>query len=812
MARFSDTIDLDGRSHIRALLGPTNTGKTHRAIQRMLHYKSGMIGLPLRLLAREVYDRVCARIGEEKVALVTGEERIVPRTASYFCCTVESMPLSLPTAFVAIDEIQLATHPERGHTFTDRLLNARGVKETWFLGSDTMIPMVEQLVPTAQIVTYPRLSALRYTGVSRLTAIKPRSAVVAFSAAQVYTLAEQLRARRGGTAVVLGALSPRARNAQVALYQSGEVRYLVSTDAIGMGLNLDIHHLALGALNKFDGRGHRPLTAAEIGQIAGRAGRFKRDGSFGITAACAERSGGMDPALVEAVEAQRFEPVRRIFYRNSDLDFSDPEELQASLLAPPRRRFLIPVRDTTDMRTLAHLLQDPSIRDRVGSSADLELLWAVCRVPDFRRVLVNQHAHLVRQLFEQLQDLGTLKPAWLEERLQHLDRTSGGEEVLMARIAFIRTWTYVANRADWLEERQHWRQRTREIEDRLSDALHEALTQRFVDQRSVVLMEKLDAGIPLQAELHPDGALVAAGVALGHLSGFRFVVVGDASGRGLKLVQRAARLALQAPLADRVAAALGAPHEALALAPDGQLKLDDACLARLVRGGELWRPAVRPVRNDFLTTPQREALCARARQWVQAELAVLLGSLEEPRLSPPGRALLYRLREGLGCVRRTAVVDEIDALSSSDRSRLFRLGIKLGVHTVYSAPLLKPAMLVRRAWLWSLHSGQQPLQAGPSGAASIPATASAAFYAAVGYGCLGDRAVRVDMIERLDALLRAETRRGPASLPAAPSSWLGCSRASLAAICRDLGYTIRGEEDALQVSRPRRRRHRSRRR
>lgn len=777
----------------------------------MLHYKSGMIGLPLRLLAREVYDRVCARVGEEKVALVTGEERIVPRTARYFCCTVESMPLSMPTAFVAIDEIQLATHPERGHTFTDRLLNARGVKETWFLGSDTMIPMVERLVPTAQIVTYPRLSALRYTGVTRLTSLQPRSAVVVFSAAQVYAQAEQLRARRGGTAVILGALSPRARNAQVALYQSGEVRYLVSTDAIGMGLNLDIHHLALGAVSKFDGRSHRPLAAAEIGQIAGRAGRFKRDGSFGITAACAERSGGIEPALIESVESQRFAPVRRIFYRNTDLDFTNPEELYASLLVPPRRKFMIPVRDTTDMRTLAHLLKEPGIRDRVGASADLELLWAVCCVPDFRRVLVNQHAHLVRQIFEQLQDQGTLEPDWLEERLRRLDRTSGGAEVLMSRIAFIRTWTYVANREDWLEERQHWRQRTRAIEDRLSDALHEALTQRFVDQRSMVLIEKLGSGVPLQAELRPGGEVVAAGVPLGRLHGFRFVAVGDASGRSLKLVQRAARLALQEPLADRVAAAVDAPHASLSLAADGHLKHDDACMARLARSDELWRPTVRPTRNDHLTAQQREVVQARARRWVQEELSMLSACLSDPRLSPPGRALLYRLREGLGSVPRASVSAEVDALRSSDRSRLFRLGIKLGVHTVYSAPLLKPAMLARRAWLWSLHSGQQPLRSGPSGAASVPLEADPAFYTAVGYSGLGDRAVRVDMVERLDACLRAETRRGAAPLPTAPMSWLGCSRDSLAEICRGLGYTIRGEGEEQQVSRPRRR-HRPRRR
>ena len=458
MARLPDVIDLDGRSRIKALLGPTNTGKTHRAIERMLHYNSGMIGLPLRLLAREIYDRVVARVGEEKVALVTGEERIVPASARYFCCTVESMPVSRHVAFLAVDEIQLATHRDRGHVFTDRLLNARGVKETWFLGSDTMIPVVERLVPTAEIQTFPRLSELRYAGVSRLTSLRPRSAVVAFSAAHVYELAERLRATRGGTAVVLGALSPRARNAQVAMYQSGEVRYLVSTDAIGMGLNLDIHHLALGAIEKFDGRQHRPLTPAELGQIAGRAGRFRRDGTFGVTARCATKTGGMDPHTIEAIEAQRFEPVRRVYYRSSALDFSSGEALLDSLAVPPRTRLLMLKLDGVDHDTLRRLLQDPDIQARTRREDDLELLWEVCRVPDFRGTLAESHLALVRQLFLQLHERGALEEGWVERRLERLDRVDGGLEELMTRIAFTRTWAYVSNREDWLRDRAAWRE------------------------------------------------------------------------------------------------------------------------------------------------------------------------------------------------------------------------------------------------------------------------------------------------------------------------------------------------------------------
>lgn len=803
MARLSELIDLDGRSHITALLGPTNTGKTHRAIERMLTHRSGIIGLPLRLLAREVYERLKERVGAEHVALVTGEERIVPAQARYFACTVESMPLSRPVAFVAVDEIQLAAHRQRGHVFTDRLLNARGVKETWFLGSDTMIPVIEQLVPTAEIRTFQRLSTLRYSGASRLTALPPRSAVVAFSAAHVYELAERLRAARGGAAVVLGALSPRTRNAQVEMYQSGEVRYIVATDAIGMGLNLDIHHLALGAISKFDGRHHRPLQPDEIGQIAGRAGRSRRDGTFGLTARCAAESDGLDDGVIEAIQQQRFAPVRRIFYRNVDLDFSSPRALQDALDARPPRRIMMPVRDAIDRTTLDRLLVDPRIRDRVQHADELSLLWEVSRIPDFRGTLADSHVGLVRQLYLQLSDHGQLDTDWISRRLERLGRTDGGMEELMTRIAFIRTWNYIANRPDWIPDARACLDRARQIEDRLSDALHDLLTSRFVDTRAVVLVDRLREGLSLEAELI-DGELTAAGVRLGRLDGLVFVAEQSKTDLGRRAILRAARQALVETLAARVQATVDADHRLVTLEGD-QLMVGAVQLARLLPGETLRTPRLHVPHNDLLRPGQRTALRQRATRWLREECARLDAPMtSEKGMTPAAIGLMYQLQQASGFLPRAAVAALIGQLTDRDRKGLSRRNIKLGFHTVYSTAMLKPAMRQGLVGLWSVrHPDAPPPPA--AGAVSCGVDRAPEFYAALGFTVHGARAVRVDMIERLSALLRKITRRGAAPLPLQSASWLGCSVEGLAEICRSLGYTV-SEESPRQVRRPRRRR------
>ena len=463
-----------------ALLGPTNTGKTHRAVERLLEHRTGMIGLPLRLLAREVYDTLSVRAGEQAVALVTGEEKRVPASPRYWVCTVEAMPLDRTVDFVAVDEIQLATHPERGHVFTDRLLHARGRRETWFLGSNTVRSMVTALVPNITVQSHTRLSTLRHRGRLKVSALPPRTAIVAFSMERVYDLAERVRARRGGAAVVLGALSPRARNAQVALYQSGEVDHLVATDAIGMGLNLDVDHVAFAELTKFDGRTSRNLDLVELGQIAGRAGRHVNDGTFGALAPVENLS----PRVVRAIENHRFPAARSVMWRNRELDFTRLDALVASLHRLPPRPGLRLATRAADRDALCSLALDPVVRDRAGAEPGVRLLWDVCQIPDYRQLVLEDHAALLGDVFRQLTgSTGRLSADWMANRIGRLDRAGGDVDDLLMRLAFIRTWTYIAHRPAWVADPGHWQERTRALEDRLSDALHERLVDRFVDPR-----------------------------------------------------------------------------------------------------------------------------------------------------------------------------------------------------------------------------------------------------------------------------------------------------------------------------------------
>ncbi|HEX2673460.1 MAG TPA: helicase-related protein, partial [Polyangiaceae bacterium] len=471
-------MSFEGATESIALLGPTNTGKTHRAVERMLEHTSGMIGLPLRLLAREVYDRVSARIGEDRVALVTGEEKRVPRRPDYWVCTTEAMPLSHEVDFVAVDEVQLASHDERGHVFTDRLLHARGRRESWFMGASTMRPLMQKLVPAAKHQEHPRLSRLSFAGSSKLQRLPKRSVVVAFSVPELYQLAHRLRVLRGGAAVVLGALSPRARNAQVAMFQAGEVDYLVATDAIGMGLNLDVDHVAFASLRKFDGRQARALEDAELSQIAGRAGRYLRDGSFGTLSPLE-----LPLHSAQRIEQHRFEPLRRIRYRNAELDFSSPAALLASLEAPPPAAYLASVPDALDLHALRALLEHPLIRARARAPEALERLWAVCQIPDFRHILFEVHLELLRELYLAL-DSGPLTDDFLAARTQELAQVSGDVDAIVARIARLRTWAFVANSAGFCAHSAFWSAHLSSLEDRLSDALHNGLVSSFVEKQN----------------------------------------------------------------------------------------------------------------------------------------------------------------------------------------------------------------------------------------------------------------------------------------------------------------------------------------
>ncbi len=577
-----------GSARLTAVLGPTNTGKTHFAIERMLAHRSGMIGLPLRLLAREVYDKIVRLKGKADVALITGEERIVPAHPRYYVCTVEAMPVDLPVAFLAVDEIQLSADDERGHVFTDRLLHARGEEETLLLGAATMRGAIQRMVPEAHFITRPRLSDLAYTGAKKLTRLPRRTAIVAFSAEDVYGLAELVRSQRGGAAVVMGALSPRTRNAQVALYQSGEADFLIATDAIGMGLNMDVDHVAFAALDKFDGVTVRPLRGNEIGQIAGRAGRYMNDGTFGVTADAEP----LDPDLVAQVENHRYDPVRVLQWRSNALDFSSLDALLESLDAPPPSRGLMRARPSSDHWTLRSLSNDTQLRALVGAPAAVRLLWQTCQLPDFRKLTPEEHSRLVGQIFRHLLQDGELPDDWLARQIARLDVTEGEVDTLSGRLAQIRTWTYAAHRQGWTKDPAHWQELTRAVEDRLSDALHEKLTQRFIDRRTSVLMRHLREEEYLALTVDESGAVALGPEHVGKLEGFRFAADPRAEGIHGRTLRAAAAKGLENEIAARARALIEARDDAFSLSEHGQLWWAGAVVGKLAPGAHPLAPSV----------------------------------------------------------------------------------------------------------------------------------------------------------------------------------------------------------------------------
>ena len=609
---------------VTAVLGPTNTGKTHYAIERMLAHQSGMIGLPLRLLAREVYEKVVAAKGAHAVALITGEEKIVPKAPTHWVATVESMPVDIGAEFLAIDEIQLAADPERGHVFTDRLLHARGRSETIFLGSDTMRPLIQKLVPGVQFIGRPRFSDIAYTGARKLTRLPRRSAIVAFSSDAVYSIAELVRRQRGGAAVVMGALSPRTRNAQVALYQSGDVDFLVATDAIGMGLNMDIDHVAFAATEKFDGAVRRPLRANELAQIAGRAGRHMNDGTFGVTADAEP----LDQETVEAIENHRFDPVRVAQWRNPDLDFGSIAALDRSLDALPPTRGLSRARAADDQLVLRILSAEENVQAKAQGPAGVKQLWQVCQIPDFRKIAVEEHARLIGNIFEHLMSHeGVLPDDWMNGHVSRLDNVEGDIDAISQRIAHIRTWTYVANRSEWLSDAAAWQERTRAVEDRLSDALHEKLTQRFVDRRTSVLMRALRDDEEFAATVNDEGEVLVENEYVGRLQGFSFVADPRAVGIHGRALRAAALKGLAGEIASRAHALTNAPEAAITLSEHGRLWWNGGIVAQLKKGHDALHPRVELLADDLLSTAARERASDRLEEWVTHHIVKTLAPL-----------------------------------------------------------------------------------------------------------------------------------------------------------------------------------------
>ena len=696
---------LSSAPRLVAVLGPTNTGKTHLAIDRMLGHRSGMIGFPLRLLARENYDRIAKLRGSRSVALITGEEKILPPNPSYFVCTAESMPLDRQVDFLAVDEIQLCADPERGHIFTARLLHARGLAETMFLGADTIKPLMHRFIRDVEYVSRPRFSTLSYTGYKKVTRLPPRSAVVAFTVADVFSLAELIRRQRGGAAVVLGALSPRARNAQVGMFQAGEVDYLVATDAIGMGLNMDIDHVAFARIGKFDGRGPRRLNAAEIAQIAGRAGRHMSDGTFGTTA----EQRPLDPEIVEAVEAHQFDPLTRLNWRNTRLRFELVAALLKSLDERPSIPGLVQAREADDHLALQALARSQEVVELAVHPGAVRLLWEVCQIPDFRKALTDSHTRLLGHCFRHLAGFEQRLPtSWIAGQIANLDRVDGDIDTLMARIAHIRTWTYITHRGDWVDNATAWQERARAIEDRLSDALHDRITQRFVDRRSAFLIRQLASEGELLASVSDVGEVRVEGTYIGRLDGLHFVPDAVDGAEARTLIAAASRV-LREEVAARIQRLAADADEVFAIDPDGMLRWRDSAVGRLVAGGQLLTPRVDPLTGDFVEGEARERIRQRLQAFLRAEIERRLAPLFAAQALPlgsVGRGLVFQLVGELGCVPRAEVCSQLRALEDPDRIALSRLGLRFGTESIYFEPMQRTDAVRFRALLWAVQNGQ----------------------------------------------------------------------------------------------------------
>lgn len=815
MASFQNfSSDRAPGSGVTAVLGPTNTGKTHLAIERMLAHSSGIIGLPLRLLAREVYNKIVDRIGPADVALITGEEKIKPEKARYWVSTVEAMPRDLDVSFLAVDEIQLAADLERGHVFTDRILHRRGRDETLILGAATMRGIVERLLPGVNVVTRPRLSQLSFAGDRKLTRQPRRTAIVAFSADEVYAIAELIRRQRGGAAVVLGALSPRTRNAQVAMYQNGDVDYLVATDAIGMGLNLDVDHVAFASDSKYDGYQFRRLNPSEFAQIAGRAGRATRDGTFGTTGRCAP----FENELVDALQKHAFDSVKVLQWRNSALDFSSIGALQATLAQTPNHEALTRAPVAEDIRVLDHAARDEDVRAMARDRAAVERLWEVCQIPDYRRVAPAAHAELVTALYGFLMQKGAIPSDWFAAQVAQADRTDGDIDTLSARIAHIRTWTFAANRPDWLADPEHWQGAARAVEDKLSDALHERLTERFVDRRTSVLMRRLRENTMLETEIGATGEVIVEGHSIGRLDGFVFAPDAADAGSEARALQAAAQKALAGEIDARAEKLSAAADTQFVLSSDGTLRWIGAPVAKLVAADDALRPRLRLIADERLTGAPRDNVQARVDLWLKTHTEKLLGPLFElakaEDVTGIARGIAFQLIEGLGVLERGKVANDLKALDQPARATLRKYGVRFGAYHIYLPALLKPAPRALASLLWALKqdnldptslAGAQQLAS--SGRTSFPIDKELPrdLYRTLGYRVAGERAIRVDILERLADLIRpALSWRGasPGPKPAgafdgssftvtpAMMSLTGSAGEDFASILRALGYRM----------------------
>jgi ATP-dependent RNA helicase SUPV3L1/SUV3 len=788
---------MNPEQRITAVLGPTNTGKTYYAIERMLAYKSGVIGLPLRLLAREVYDRIADLRGAGVVALVTGEERIVPPRTKYWVCTVEAMPQGLGADFLAVDEIQLCADLERGHVFTDRLLHARGQLETLFLGAETMRSAIAELVPKAQFIRRDRLSELSYAGSKKISRMPGRSAIVGFSVDNVYAIAELLRRQKGGAAVVMGALSPRTRNAQVEMYQNGEVDYLVATDAIGMGLNLDINHVAFSSITKFDGRRMRHLQTNELAQIAGRAGRYMRHGSYGVTG----EAPLLEDAVVDAISNNRFAPVKKLQWRNTKLEFGNAARLISSLESPTNDDWLTRTREADDLLALKTLSSRGDVMSKLGGPQDIKRLWDICRIPDFRGVSHAEHTTILEQIFLYLQQDNRIPDDWLARQVKRLDRSDGDIDTLSKRLAFIRTWTYVCQRSGWVDDKNHWRNETRAVEDRLSDALHARLTQRFVDRRTSILLRRLKQKEGLVAEVNDKGEVTVDGQLIGRLQGFSFTQDKTSNPDEAKTLRAASVAALAPQFHLRADRFYNSPDTEIDFTDQGGLMWGDAAVGKIVAGDDAMKPQAVAFVDDGAGADVATKVQRRLQHFIDRKIATLFEPLmalsKDETLPPMARGFAFRMVESFGIVSRSDVATEVKDLDQDARGTLRKHGIRFGQFTIFMPLLLKPAPTRLRLLLWSLVNKLDEFpESPPPGLVTIPSEKDApqGWDTMSGYRAAGGRAIRIDMLERLADMLRSENSRGGFEANPDMLSITGMTLEQFADLMQGLGYNaVKGE-------------------
>ncbi|MFL2812645.1 MAG: helicase-related protein [Paracoccaceae bacterium] len=750
--------------NIKALLGPTNTGKTFFAIEQMLNYSSGMIGFPLRLLAREVYEKVSQKCGKQNVALITGEERIMPENPRYWICTVESMPMSLTLDFVAIDEIQLCADLDRGHIFTNRLLNLRGKKETIFLGSSSIKKILSKIVPNVQFLSRKRLSKLTYLDSRKINKIQPRSAIVCFSVEEVYSIAEIIRREKGGAAIVTGGLSPKTRNSQVALYQSGEVDYLVATDAIGMGLNLDLANVSFASLTKFDGFNHRKLFVNELAQIAGRAGRYTSNGTFGTMGSCEP----LTSDVIHNIENHRFLDIKKIQWRNSNLSFENLNSLIESLNIKPEKIELMKSRESTDLSTFKMMSENHLISEKILNIKDVKLLWKVCQIPDYRKISLTDHVQMLTEIFLLLIDNGELPERWLEKKIISLDKYDGEIEKLSRRLSYIRTWNYVANRGSWLENPSFLQKAAKSIEEKLSDKLHQLLIERFIDRRTTVLLKIIRGKGKLNVEFNQNNDLLVENQIIGRVEGLNFVFNDTDSSIEKKRLLLISKDIVVSKIKNIVDQLYETSDSEFSINNSGEIIWQKNVIGRLVRGNSIYKPIVKPIISEIIPSSIVKKIETRIQyftnNYIKENFSSLFSIMDDKEIAGISAGLIFIMSEHLGVLSRNHVIKEVKSLDQDCRAKFRKYGFRFGQYSVYHPLFLKPEPTRLRMTLWNIFNQVEKKITPPlPGLVTVPILNGVenTYYEIAGFKNLGSRAIRIDMLERLADLIRSEdTKRG----------------------------------------------------